>query len=138
MKSAVLLVHIILVLAFFGCRSYQADADKQASLLDTLHKGSFGEAKHAGEQLLEQTDELRYGTSLQSATSILGKPDLELTDKQTLDVYWKTAGGPLWLCYYEGKLIKRAMIHPAHWDRTDKEMAERWQKVRNTKDWPRF
>lgn len=138
MNFTVLSVYIMLVLSLFGCRSDQADIVPQASLLETLHKGPFWPAKNAGEQLLEQADEFHYGSSPQSAISILGKPDLELKDKQTIDVYWKTAGGPLWLCYHEGRLIKRAMIHPAHWDRTDKEMAERWQKVSNTKDWPRF
>jgi len=138
MKSVVVSFYIMLILALFGCRSYQADAVPQVSLLETLHKGSFWEAKHAGEWLLEQTDELRYGTNLQRAVSVLGKPDIELRDKQTLDVYWKTAGGPLLLCYQKGKLMKRAMYHPAHWDRTDEEMAERWEKVRNTKDWPSF
>ncbi len=87
MKSVVVSFYIMLVLALFGCRSYQADVVPQVSLLETLHKGSFWEAKHAGERLLKQSDELRYGTNLQRAVSVLGKPDIELRDKQTLDVY---------------------------------------------------
>ena len=139
MKSVSAIIGLVAVLSSLGCVSRHPDTVlAQSPLLRVLYRGSFWEAKRAGARLLKQQAEFRYDTSLKDAVSVLGKPDKEFRDKQTLDVYWKTAGGPLWLCYREGKLIKRAMLHPPHWRGTNQEMAHRWNKVKKTKDWVRF
>lgn len=129
----------LLAALFLGCEPRQAVNQQQDTpLLGSLCAGSFWEAKSAAERVLHQQPELQYGMAIEDAIAVLGNPGKMVTSANVTDAYYKTAGGPLWLAYQDGKLIKKAVTHPPHWTGTREEMADLWDKVRDTDGWAAF
>jgi hypothetical protein len=100
--------------------------------VEILRSGSFGESRQAGELVLADL-RFSYGASMQDVVSILGEPDFRTKDGN--DICYKTGGGPLWLTFQDGKLIKKAIVSPPRWRGSDADLAELWKQKRTTESW---
>lgn len=127
MRFSFVLASILLA----GSMEPQAQTSIQ-SRIDVLMSGTFQEALSAGRVVLADS-RLAYGTSRADVVGFLGEPDFESEDLGS--ICYKTAAGPLWLDFDSTGLIKKSVVHPAHWNGTDDELAELWNEKRETDTW---
>ena len=100
--------------------------------IEVLRSGSFDESRQAGKAVLAD-HRFSYGESLPDIISILGQPDFQTEDGES--ICYRTGGGPLWLTFRDDQLIKKTIVSPPRWRGTDAELARLWEKKRKTETW---
>jgi hypothetical protein len=137
-KQIVAAIALLLLTLIFlaGCSGRGVDAaESEANLRRALDEAEFREAQKAGRELLFEHSAFKDGSGIQEVTALLGEPDHEERDKSSTDIYYKTAGGPMYLVYQDNKLIKKCMLEPAHWLGTYDELAELWSRIKDGERW---
>ncbi len=127
---------LLTLISLTGCSGRRVDAaESEAELLRTLYEAEFREAQKAGRKLLFEYSAFEDGSGIQEVTALLGEPDRKDVDKNETTIYYKTAGGPMYLVYRDNKLIKKCMLEPAHWLGTCDELAELWSRIKDGERW---
>lgn len=129
---------LLLPVVLAGCVSHGTRGQPaDTPLLASLRSGPFREVRHRAKRILRERPEFTYDAALEDAVTALGSPDHSQVGDDGSDIYYKTAGGPIWLCYRDDKLIKKAMC--GIWSgATIEEMEALWHEVRDGKGWPWF
>jgi hypothetical protein len=130
MKSSIIIIFIFMLAS---CAGFQQNCAFQ-NQLGILRSGSFQQAEQAGRMILKD-ERLAYGKSSGQIFALLGSPDHKCSDRNNLEVYYKTQAGPLRFCFRDDKLVKKALIHPGRWRGTKEELVRLWKEKSQTETW---